>query len=425
MKKNEKIFARPVDIWTRNDYINSMMMKKSEYIMKLNSEQTSILDALMSKKNNETVFTWREIFDTAVEVGLTEGKAFTFANKFPKVKRGVYNLTAAVAPLNPNANVVEMPKPAPSPVAQPSVGKIQSTSSDEVYIPAKVSTFVQWGHFADLKKIISSKMFYPTYIAGLSGNGKTFMVEQTCAQLNREYVRVQITPETDEDDLIGGFRLINGETVFSKGPVIKAMEAGAVLLIDEIDRGSNKLMALQGVLEGKPVLIKKTGEVVIPQPGFNVIATANTKGKGDEAGRFISATIIDEAFLERFTITLEQPYPTATTEKKIILNHMEEFGATDSEFADVLIKWSVAIRKTFEDGGVDEIVSTRRLCHIVQTFSIFNNQKKAVEMCVNRFDTDTKAAFIDLYEKIAGGEDLGLIDSANASVESTEDEAPF
>ena len=184
-------------------------------------------------------------------------------------------------------------------------------------------------------------------------------------------------------------------------------------------------MALQGVLEGKPVLIKKTGEVVIPQPGFNVIATANTKGKGDEAGRFISATIIDEAFLERFTITLEQPYPTATTEKKIILNHMEEFGATDSEFADVLIKWSVAIRKTFEDGGVDEIVSTRRLCHIVQTFSIFNNQKKAVEMCVNRFDTDTKAAFIDLYEKIAGGEDLGLIDSANASVESTEDEAPF
>jgi cobaltochelatase CobS len=395
--------------------------------MKLNNDQSRILDALMSKKADETVFSWREIFDTAVEVGLTEGKAFTFANKFPKVKRGVYNLSAAVAPLNPTAKVVEMP--APNKVVlrreQPEVGKVQSTSSDEVYVPEKVSTFVQWGHFTDLKKIISSNMFYPTYIAGLSGNGKTFMVEQTCAQLKREYVRVQITPETDEDDLIGGFRLLNGETVFAKGPVVKAMEAGAILLIDEIDRGSNKLMCLQGVLEGKPVLIKKTGEVVTPAPGFNVIATANTKGKGDEAGRFISATIIDEAFLERFTITLEQPYPTAATEKKIVLNHMSEFGATDEEYAEQLIKWSVAIRKTFEDGGVDEIVSTRRLCHIVQTFSIFNDRKKAVEMCVNRFDGDTKAAFIDLYEKIAGGEDLGLVDSANTETQTADDTVPF
>jgi hypothetical protein len=391
--------------------------------MMLNNDQTQILEALMAKKVNETSFTWREIFDTAVEVGLTEGKATTFANKFPKVKRGVYNLSAVVTPLNPNANVTAMPQAAPvasAPAPVTPVGKVQSTSSDEIYIPEKEPTFVQWGHFSDLKKVVSSKMFYPTYIAGLSGNGKTFMVEQVCARLNREFVRVQITPETDEDDLIGGFRLINGETVFAKGPVIKAMEAGAILLIDEIDRGSNKLMCLQGVLEGKPVLIKKTGEVVSPAPGFNILATANTKGKGDDAGRFISATIIDEAFLERFTVTIEQPYPTAVTEKKIVMNHMSKFGAIDEEFADMMIKWSVAIRKTFEDGGVDEIVSTRRLCHIVQTFSIFNNRKKAIEMCVNRFDEDTRSAFIDLYEKIDAGEDLGLVDSANTEVFDTE-----
>jgi hypothetical protein len=391
--------------------------------MMLNNDQTQILEALMAKKVNETSFTWREIFDTAVEVGLTEGKATTFANKFPKVKRGVYNLSAVVTPLNPNANVTPMPQAAPvasAPAPVTPIGKVQSTSSDEVYIPEKEPTFVQWGHFSDLKKVVSSKMFYPTYIAGLSGNGKTFMVEQVCARLNREFVRVQITPETDEDDLIGGFRLINGETVFAKGPVIKAMEAGAILLIDEIDRGSNKLMCLQGVLEGKPVLIKKTGEVVSPAPGFNILATANTKGKGDDAGRFISATIIDEAFLERFTVTIEQPYPTAVTEKKIVMNHMSKFGAIDEEFADMMIKWSVAIRKTFEDGGVDEIVSTRRLCHIAQTFSIFNNRKKAIEMCVNRFDEDTRSAFIDLYEKIDAGEDVGLVDSANTEGFDTE-----
>lgn len=430
-KKNQKKSCLPVAIWIKIDYIIycDVDNERERYIMmKLNADQTRILETLMSKKSGETSFTWREIFDTAVEVGLTEGKATGFANKFPKVSRGVYNLSAAVLPFNPEAKPTETPAAAVRATPAPVVGKVQSTSSDEVYVPAKSPYFVQWGHFADLKKIVSSKMFYPTYVAGLSGNGKTFMVEQVCAQLNREFVRVQITPETDEDDLIGGFRLINGETVFAKGPVIKAMEAGAILLIDEIDRGSNKLMALQGVLEGKPVLIKKTGEVVSPAPGFNVIATANTKGKGDEAGRFIAATVIDEAFLERFTITLEQPYPTASTEKKIIMNHMGQFSCTDEGFADTLIKWSVAIRKTFEDGGIDEIVSTRRLCHIVQTFSIFTNQKKAVEMCVNRFDEDTKAAFLDLFEKIAGGEDLGLVDSANtaSSFSSAQDDySPF
>ena len=257
-------------------------------------------------------------------------------------------------------------------------------------------------------------MFYPMYVAGLSGNGKTMMIEQDCAQAKREYVRVQITPETDEDDLIGGFRLLDGETVFAKGPVIKAMEAGAILLVDEIDRGSNKLMCLQGILEGKPFMIKKTGEVIIPAPGFNVIATANTKGQGDDAGRFIAATIIDEAFLERFTITLEQPYPNATVEKKIVANHMSKFGVNDADFTEKLVQWGQAIRKTFEDGGIDEIISTRRLCHIVQTFSIFGDRMKAIELCVNRFDSDTRSGFMDLYSKIDAG-----IDPTNVIAEDT------
>jgi MoxR-like ATPase len=253
---------------------------------------------------------------------------------------------------------------------------------------------------------------------GLSGNGKTTMVEQACAKLKKKYIRVQITPETDEDDLIGGFRLVNGETVFAEGPVIRAMKSGALLLLDEI---------------GKPVLIKKTGEVVHPVSGFNVMSTANTKGKGSDDGRFIAATIIDEAFLERFTITLEQQYPTAATEKKIVLKHMEKYGKTDTEFADKLVVWSEAIRKTFVDvwseairktfvdGGVDELISTRRLCHIAQTFAIFNDKIKAIKLCIARFDDDTKEAFLDLYTKI----DAGINESEPAQETTTQDEIPF
>jgi MoxR-like ATPase len=237
-------------------------------------------------------------------------------------------------------------------------------------------------------------------------------------------VRVQITPETDEDDLIGGFRLVNGETVFCKGPVIKAMEKGAILLIDEIDRGSNKLMCLQGVLEGKPVLVKKTGEVISPLNGFNVIATANTKGKGSDDGRFVSATIIDEAFLERFTITLEQPYPTSSVERKIVVKHMEKFDCHDDKFADSLVVWSETIRKTFEDGGVDEIVSTRRLCHIIQSYSIFKDKIKAIELCVSRFDADTKEAFLDLYSKVdteSTSDGFGTFDISNNAIDEALD----
>jgi len=381
----------------------------------LTPKQTEVLSAFTQAYPNQDTITRQEMFTFAEETGLNINSVRSLIRNLPTVSRGVYSMVT---------NVVSMPNVPAEPVqqtpvaeaVQKAVGKVRSTSSEEVFVPQKDPTFVKWGYFSDVSKIIKSKMFYPLYVAGLSGNGKTMMIEQACAAANREYVRVQITPETDEDDLIGGFRLLDGETVFAKGPVIKAMEAGAILLIDEIDRGSNKLMALQGVLEGKPVLIKKTGEVVHPAPGFNVIGTANTKGQGDDAGRFISASIIDEAFLERFTITLEQPYPKAAVEKKIIKNHMEKFGANDSEFVDKLVAWGQAIRKTFLDGGVDEIVSTRRLCHIVQTFSIFNDRMKAIELCVNRFDEDTRSGFLDLYSKIDG--DVDAMDEALGEVQT-------
>ena len=281
---------------------------------------------------------------------------------------------------------------------------VTSIKSAEVFIPKVEKEYVRWGSSKDIEAIMKSRMFYPIYISGPSGNGKTMMVEQSAAKAKVPFLRVQITPETDEDDLIGGFRLINGETVFCKGPVIKAMEEGALLLIDEIDRGTNKIMCLQGVLEGKPVLIKKTGETVVPAEGFNVIATANTKGRGSDDGRFSAATIIDEAFLERFVSAVNQPWPSKAIEKKIVKNHMTKFDAMDEDFLEKLITWASIIRKTFEADGGDEVVSTRRLCHVIKTFSIFNDRVKSVEMCINRFDEDTITAFTDLYTKIDAGE---------------------
>jgi hypothetical protein len=379
----------------------------------LTASQAALLKLFSDAYPEKTSFERSEMFKFAEERGNHGSAAYTLMKCLPRLDRGVYSMIGVSSDVTPKTTRASgMIKTATKKVAPVEVvalaapvAKVKSTSSEEVFVPDADPTFVKWGYFNDVRDIVKSKMFYPMYVAGLSGNGKTMMIEQVCASLGREYVRVQITPETDEDDLIGGFRLLNGETVFAKGPVIKAMEAGAILLIDEIDRGTNKLMCLQGVLEGKPVLIKKTGEVVSPAPGFNVIGTANTKGKGDEAGRFISASIIDEAFLERFTITLEQPYPNAATEKKIVLNHMTKFGVDDEDFADKLVTWGQAIRVTFQDGGIDEIISTRRLCHIVQTFSIFKNRLKAIELCVNRFDDDTRAAFIDLYEKMDGKSD--------------------
>jgi hypothetical protein len=272
---------------------------------------------------------------------------------------------------------------------------------EENLVPEIDSSFVKFGNFGDIKNIIKSKLFYPTFITGLSGNGKTFGVEQACAQLKREIVRVNITIETDEDDLIGGFRLVNGETVWHNGPVIEALERGAILLLDEIDLASNKILCLQSVLEGNGVFLKKIGRFVRPTAGFNVFATANTKGKGSDDGRFIGTNVLNEAFLERFPVTFEQDYPSPKTELKILENAMTEVGVKgESEFCKRLVDWADIIRKTFFDGGVEEIISTRRLVHVVRAFGIFKNKAKAIEVCVNRFDDETKQAFMELYDKV-------------------------
>ena len=270
-------------------------------------------------------------------------------------------------------------------------------------VPSKFEGFVPWGHFKDIKQIVKSGIFYPVFVTGLSGNGKTLMIEQVHADMKKELIRVNITIETDEDDLLGGFRLVNGETKFVPGPVIEAMEKGCTLLLDECDLGSNKLMCLQPVLEGKGVYLKKVNKWVTPKDGFNVMATANTKGKGSEDGRFIGTNILNEAFLERFAITIEQPYPASSVEKKIVLGSMKKYGAVDEEFATNLVTWSEVIRKTFFDGGVDELISTRRLDHIAKSFSIFKDKMKAIQLCVARFDDDTKESFMDLYTKIDAG----------------------
>jgi MoxR-like ATPase len=267
-------------------------------------------------------------------------------------------------------------------------------------IPDKDDTFVKFGNFNDIKKIIQSRLFYPTFITGLSGNGKTFSVEQVCAQLKRELIRVNITVETDEDDLIGGFRLVNGETAWHNGPVIEALERGAILLLDEIDLASNKILCLQSVLEGKGVFLKKIGRFVKPAAGFNVVATANTKGKGSDDGRFIGTNVLNDAFLERFPVTFEQSYPSPTTEQKILEGISLDLGLEDREFCKRLVDWADVIRKTFYDGGIEEIISTRRLVHIVRAYSIFQDKAKAIQVCVNRFDDETKQAFLELYDKV-------------------------
>jgi len=319
-----------------------------------------------------------QLREYADEVGITYQ---TLSKKLLNYKtgRGVWTLTAEQLEETYNAPAVE-----------PSAGPVN-------YVPVKDDSFVNFGNFTDLKKVIQSRLFYPVFITGLSGNGKTFGVEQACAQLKRELIRVNITIETDEDDLIGGFRLVNGETVWHNGPVIESLRRGAVLLLDEIDLASNKIMCLQSILEGKGIYLKKTGEYVKPAAGFTVIATANTKGKGSDDGRFIGTNVLNEAFLERFPLTFEQEYPTEKIEVKIVSKALD---GQDDDFAEKLVKWAQAIRKTFYDGGVDEVISTRRLVHIANAYKIFGKRDKAIQMCVNRFDTDTKQSFLELYSKI-------------------------
>ena len=287
------------------------------------------------------------------------------------------------------------------------VNLVATNMEKQNLVPAPFEGFVPWGNFSLIEKVVKSGMFYPIFVTGLSGNGKTLMVEQVCSKLNKELIRVNITIETDEDDLLGGFRLVNGETKFMPGPVIEAMERGCTLLLDECDLGSNKLLALQPVLEGKGVYLKKINKWVTPKDGFNVMATANTKGKGSDDGRFIGTNILNEAFLERFAITMEQPYAAGATEKKIIMGAMKKYGAVDEGFATNLITWAEVIRKTFYDGGVDEVISTRRLDHIAKAFAIFGDKMQAIELCVARFDEDTKVSFLDLYTKIDAGINVG------------------
>ena len=292
-------------------------------------------------------------------------------------------------------------------VTQEAVEQIEKTFNapsasveEKNLVPSKDGTFVPFGGFKDVKKIIQSKQFYPAFITGLSGNGKTFSVEQACAQLGRELIRVNITIETDEDDLIGGFRLLNGETVWHNGPVIEALERGAILLLDEIDLASNKILCLQSVLEGNGVFLKKVGRFVRPRAGFNVFATANTKGKGSDDGRFIGTNVLNEAFLERFPVTFEQSYPSLKIEEKLLTLHSASVGVHDDKFIKKLVDWADIIRKTFYDGGIEEIISTRRLVHIIRAFSIFKDKAKAIQVCTNRFDDDTKQSFMELYDKV-------------------------
>ena len=301
---------------------------------------------------------------------------------FQKVSRGRWNLTIA----EKLERVYE---------GLPAVPAVEQN-----LVPEKDPNYVPFGNFSDVKRIINSNMFYPTFVTGLSGNGKTLSVEQACAQLGRELIRVNITIETDEDDLVGGFRLVDGATVWHNGPVVEALERGAILLLDEVDLASNKILCLQSILEGKGVFLKKIGKVVRPKIGFNVIATANTKGKGSDDGRFIGTNVLNEAFLERFALTFEQEYPTPKTEQRILEKVAANLGVLDEKFCENLSQWSDIIRRTFKDGGIDEIISTRRLVHIIRAFAIWNDRMKAIKVCVNRFDEETKQSFIDLYDKI-------------------------
>jgi len=366
------------------------------------------------EKMNGSTFNRTMALEVGKEVGLTK-RAIRFGVLVDENRIGVGTYSMKGISVNQNGNKeYQKPKPQPSieetvvPVKRPApeVVDLVAKSMNESLIPDKFDGFVEWGHYKDVTRIIKSGIFYPIFITGLSGNGKTLMIEQAHAKLKREMVRVNVTVETDEDDLLGGFRLVNGETKFVPGPVVEAMEKGATLLLDEVDLGSNKLLCLQPVLEGKGVYLKKVNKWVRPTVGFNVIATANTKGKGSDDGRFIGTNVLNEAFLERFAICLEQPYADTKVEFRIVKGAMTSEGVDDDEFARKLVDWADIIRKTFFDDAIDEVISTRRLVHVVKAFSIFSDKLKAINLCIARFDNETKDAFLDLYTKIDAGVSL-------------------
>ena len=380
--------------------------------MEFTDKQMSFLSAATTKYGEGAVLTTENITETAEENGLAFPYWMTGSKglgDITRVSKGNYRLpalnggegaTMAEAVVDKAAEVVVESKNSESTM------DMSTYFNPAELIPKKDPLFVAHGHFSDLIKVIQSRKFYPVFETGESGTGKTYMTEQACAKLKREFIRVNITVETDEDDLLGHYALIDGNTVWQDGPVVIAMERGAVLLLDEIDLASNKVMCLQPILEGKGVYLKKVNRMVKPADGFTVVATANTKGKGSEDGRFVFTNILNEAFLERFPITMEVGYPSAQTEKKIVNKVLDSLGVSDSDFSEKLVNWANAIRKTFYDGGIDEVIATRRLVHISNAFAIFKDRMKAIEMCVNRFDEDTKTSFLDLYSKIDAGVDL-------------------
>ena len=385
----------------------------------LNELQTAQTEALY-KKYGRVEITRSEINDF-VKSGEISNPSWLKSDAY-KVSRGVYSLPIAGNDFSPSLTDVPLVDETPKVETVSQAAFVVSSLVGNI-IPDKDPVFVPWGHFKDIKSIVASKVFYPIFVTGLSGNGKTMNVTQACAATKRECIRVNITIETDEDDLLGGYRLQDGHTVWQNGPVIEAMERGALLLLDEIDLASNKIMCLQPILEGNGVFLKKINKFIKPSKGFNVIATANTKGQGSDDGKFIGTNILNEAFLERFPITVEQAYPTNKIETKILLNVMAEKGLTaTNEFATSLVTWADIIRETYYEGGVDELISTRRLVHIVEAFSIFKNKMKSIEMCTNRFDLDTKTSFLDLYTKIDGGEDVSSWLNDDFAVEETSDD---
>ena len=380
-------------------------------MIELNKTQNAVLKVLKDTYKKDTVT--RAEINALVKKKVIKNPSWLKSDKY-KVDRGVYTLNVDCMDDTTTVDTTDTKISNDTKAAY-----IVSSLTDNV-VPAKDTDFVNFGNYADIKNIVKSKKFYPAFITGLSGNGKTLAVTQACAESKREMIRCNITIETDEDDLLGGYRLKDGQTVWQNGPVIEAMERGAVLLLDEIDLASNKIMCLQPILEGSGVYVKKINKFVKPKLGFNVIATANTKGQGSDDGKFIGTNVLNEAFLERFPVTFEQQYPTAKVEEKIVAQKLASAGKRDQKFAHNLVTWADVIRKTYNDGGVDEIISTRRLVHIAEAYGIFRNKMKAIAVCTNRFDDDTKSSFVDLYTKVDSGASVDQILSDKKAAEEAE-----
>ena len=380
-------------------------------MIELNKTQKTVLKVLKDTYKKDTVT--RAEINALVKKKVIKNPSWLKSDKY-KVDRGVYTLNVDSMDDTTTVDTTDTKISNDTKAAY-----IVSSLTDNV-VPAKDTDFVNFGNYADIKNIVKSKKFYPVFITGLSGNGKTLAVTQACAESKREMIRCNITIETDEDDLLGGYRLKDGQTVWQNGPVIEAMERGAVLLLDEIDLASNKIMCLQPILEGSGVYVKKINKFVKPKLGFNVIATANTKGQGSDDGKFIGTNVLNEAFLERFPVTFEQQYPTAKVEEKIVAQKLVSAGKRDQKFAHNLVTWADVIRKTYNDGGVDEIISTRRLVHIAEAYGIFRNKMKAIAVCTNRFDDDTKTSFVDLYSKVDSGASVEQILSDKKAAEEAE-----